>query len=344
LTLRHCTVAVRWSLGGAASAVLALSPGAAHAVCDNTAPASGTAVTCSGASPVGVDAQPGSTGVTINIQPGATVGGPFGAAVQSGSSIDNAGTVNATAGNAGLAARLDDNLITNLGTGLVAASGAGSRAMLANGNRNTLINAGTITVGGANSYGLSALTGTTLFDNVFRNSGSITTSGPGGHAVFAQQNDRALLENTGIIVTSGSNATGLRVVGGSNTLLNSGTLRTTGTDANAVYMQGSNNRLVNSGLIETTGAGDAEAVFSNTAGASFVATIENGAGAEIRSAQSVAVRGLNGQETLINAGTLVGGGGTAVSLAGGNDTVVLRTGSNVTGRLDGGAGSDLLRL
>lgn len=346
MTFRHRATAIRWSLGHAASAVLVLSPGPALAVCDNTAPASGTVVVCSGASPVGVDAQPGSTGVTITIDPGAVVGGPFGAAVQSGSRIDNAGTVNATAGNAGLAARLDDNRITNLGTGLVVTTGAGSRALLANGNRNTLINLGNITVGGANSYALSALTGpgTTLVDNVFRNSGTITTTGPSGHAIFAQQNDRALLENTGTITTSGSNATGLRVVGGSNTLTNSGTLRTTGTDANAVYMQGNNNGLVNTGLIETTGAGNAEAVFSNTAGASFVTTIENAAGAEIRSTQSVAVRGLNGQETLINAGTLVGGGGTAVSLAGGNDTLVLRTGSSITGRLDGGAGNDLLRL
>ena len=104
MTFRHRATAIRWSLGHAASAVLVLSPGHALAVCDNTAPASGTAVVCSGASPVGVDAQPGSTGVTITIDPGAVVGGPFGAAVQSGSRIDNAGTVNATAGNAGLAA------------------------------------------------------------------------------------------------------------------------------------------------------------------------------------------------------------------------------------------------
>ena len=54
LTFRQRSPAIRWSLGGAASAVLALSSGEA-AVCGNTAPASGTAVRSTVAS-VGVRA------------------------------------------------------------------------------------------------------------------------------------------------------------------------------------------------------------------------------------------------------------------------------------------------
>lgn len=48
--------------------------------------------------------------------------------------------------------------------------------------------------------------------------------------------------------------------------------------------------------------------------------------------------------TLTNAGTITGGGDTAIQLSSGDDTLVLNTGSNIDGIVDGGAGIDLARL
>jgi autotransporter-associated beta strand protein len=51
-----------------------------------------------------------------------------------------------------------------------------------------------------------------------------------------------------------------------------------------------------------------------------------------------------GADVLDNYGTIVGNSGRAVNLEGGDDTLDLHTGSTVTGRLDGGAGTDTLNL
>lgn len=83
-------------------------------------------------------------------------------------------------------------------------------------------------------------------------------------------------------------------------------------------------------------------MLSNTTGASFVARIENTG--SITSARSYAVRGVNGQENLINAGLIRSDAGTAIDLRGGNDTLTLRTGSQIVGLADGGAGTDRVVL
>lgn len=318
---------------------------AAWAACDNLAPASAVTVMCTGPGSPPVIAAGASTGVTVNILGGATLGPVTGVEVQGASRVDNAGTIGASAGSVGIAGRLNDNVLVNQASGIVQTVGASTAAIVANGNRNQLLNFGLISTQNGNAYGLAMLTfpGNTLVDNVLTNSGTIRTLGTGAHAMFAEQNDRAAITNTGTIETRGTNATGLRAVGGSNAIVNNASVQTFGGGANATYVQGNNNSVLNRGRLETNGA-DAEAVFSNTAGSSFVATITNEAGASIVSAQSLAIRGLNGQETVINAGTISSGAGTAMALGGGNDSVVLRTGSVVNGSVDGGAGTDGVRL
>ncbi|VTU17898.1 Extracellular serine protease precursor [Variovorax sp. SRS16] len=325
--------------------VLTSFTGSALAACDNTTPGTGVTVTCSGASATPVNAQVGSTGVTVNVLGGASLNAVSGVVVQGASRVDNAGTINASSGSVGIAARLDDNVLVNEAGGVVQTVNPSTAAIVANGNRNQLLNFGLISTQNSNAYGLSILTfpGNTLVDNVLTNSGTIRTLGTGAHAVFAQQNDRATITNTGTIETRGTNASGLRAVGGSNVVTNASSVQTFGADSNAVYVQGNNNSVVNRGQIGTSGS-NAEAVFSNTAGSSFTATITNEAGASITSAQSLAIRGLNGQETVINAGTISSGAGTAISLGGGNDMVVLRTGSVINGSIDGGAGTDGVQL
>ena len=83
-------------------------------------------------------------------------------------------------------------------------------------------------------------------------------------------------------------------------------------------MQGTNNSLTNSGIIHATGA-KSDGVLANTLGASFVSTIRNTG--SIISDRGFAVRGVNGQETLINSGLISSGAGTAIDLRAGKDTL-----------------------
>jgi hypothetical protein len=104
------------------------------------------------------------------------------------------------------------------------------------------------------------------------------------------------LINTGTVSTSGSNARAASILGGSGTINNSGTLSTSGAASNAAYLQGNNDQLINSGKISATGA-SADAVSS-----SFTATIQNLAGGQIISQNGSAIRTLNANTTIINAG------------------------------------------
>ncbi len=93
-------------------------------------------------------------------------------------------------------------------------------------------------------------------------------------------------------------------------------------------MQGNANVLTNSGTIEARGAGS-DAVFSNTAGSSFTATIQNLAGGQIISQAGPAIRTLNGATTIVNAGLIAGNSGTALAGGTGNVTFILQTGSQI---------------
>jgi hypothetical protein len=179
--------------------------------------------------------------------------------------------------------------------------------MAANGTGNTLINNGSITTSGPNAYGMSAAWGQT-------NVGQLNNT----------------LVNTGSVTTSGSNARAASIIGGSGTINNSGNLSTSGANSPTAYLQGNNDTLVNAGTITATGT-DSDAVFSNTAGSSFTATIENRAGGQIFSQSAAAVRTLNGASTVINAGLLQSGGTTAISMGNGANTLILQTGSQIIG-------------
>ena len=119
---------------GAATATIfmllfAVFTSSAAAQCSNTAPPSNTTVTCSGNSSTAVVAVAGSTGVAINVVPGASVSASHSTAVpspilsvQQNSTITNNGTLSLSGG---------------------AGTGGINRgvAMLANSNGNTLTNA-----------------------------------------------------------------------------------------------------------------------------------------------------------------------------------------------------------
>jgi outer membrane autotransporter protein len=289
-------------------------------------------VTCSGASTTPVVAVAGSTGVTINVVPGASVSAAHTTAVsfpllsvESSSVITNDGTLTLTGGggsgtNRG-AAMLGDangNALTN--NGAISTSGGFNDGMAANGSGNTLINNGTITTTGPNAYGMTAAWGQT-------NTGQLNN----------------MLINTGSVTTSGSNARAASILGGSGTINNSGTLATTGSSSNGAYMQGNNDQLINSGKIIVSGT-TSDAVFSNTVGSSFTATIQNLSGGQIISANGAAIRTLNGATTIINAGLLQSDVGTAINGGTGNVSLILQTGSTIIGTANGGSGTNTVTL
>ena len=327
-----------WKLGvGGAAILTGAVPVGAYAACTSTAPASGTSVTCSGASVPSVVAVGGSSNVTINIDNTATgsyalttTPTPF--SVDTSSAITNSGNLSMSGNGTGVANRgamllgvNNGNTITNAAGGVISTTGAYNDGIAANGNNNTLVNNGTITTTGNNSYGMTAAWGQ-------------SNTGASGNT----------LTNTGTVTTSGNNARAASLLGGNGTINNSGTLTTNGHDAPAVYMQGNNNTLNNSGTIQTTGTatsgGSVDAVVSNTLGSSFTATINNQAGGRIISNNGIGVRSTNGATTITNAGLIQGGGGTAIQGGNGNVTLILQTGSQIIGAANGGGGTNTVTL
>ncbi|RKF46141.1 autotransporter outer membrane beta-barrel domain-containing protein [Paraburkholderia fungorum] len=309
----------------------ALTP-SAMAACSNTAPASNTTVTCTGSISSAVVAQTGSTGVTINADN--TTSGSFARttapvvfSVDTTSTINSSGTFSLTGGGgtgtvrgAVLLGVGNGNQITNASGGSITTTGAYNDGMAANGSGNTLTNRGSITTSGPNAYGMTAAWGQT-------NSGQLNNT----------------LINSGTVTTSGSNARAASILGGSGTINNSGTLSTSGASSPTAYLQGNNDQLINSGTITASGSGS-DAVFSNTAGSSFVATIQNLAGGSIISQNGSGIRTLNGNTTITNAGLVQSGIGTAITMGNGNNTLILQTGSAINGAADGGGGANTVIL
>ena len=70
----------------------------------------------------------------------------------------------------------------------------------------------------------------------------------------------------------------------------------------------------------------------------------NAGNARFISGDGSAIQTGEGADVLSNYGAIVGDTGRAINLEGGDDTLNLFTGSSITGRIDGGAGSDTLNL
>ncbi|MEO6919314.1 MAG: autotransporter domain-containing protein [Collimonas sp.] len=303
-----------------------------YAACSSNTPASNVSVVCSGSNISPVLAQAGSSNVTISLDASVVTGiahsvSPITFSVDTASSIVNNGSLTLTGGGgsgtnrgAALLGVHNNNQLTNASQATITTTGAFNDGMAANGSGNTLTNQGTITTSGPNAYGMSAAWGQT-------NVGQLNNT----------------VNNSGTVTTSGSNARAISILGGSGSVVNSGKLSTSGADSPTAYMQGNNDKLTNSGTITATGNGSA-GVFSNTAGSGFIATIVNQAGGQIISQQGPAVRTLNGSTTLINAGLLQSGSGTAVAMGTGKNQLILQTGSVIVGAADGGgnAGTSLL--
>ena len=339
---------------GLLAGISTLACDAALAACNNNAPASGQTVTCNTSAPnpdtTGVQALAGSSNVTVNVLSGAaiTVNAISAIGVVAQSAATNNGTLTISGGGRGMFGSGDGNVFTNGTTGVITTSGAGTNAIEASSNGNTLVNHGTITTLTGTSRGL-AITGVVQRNNnTLINTGTITTSGPQSHGLFVQTGDNNTFNNSGAITTAGAGARAIFSTGQFASVVNTGTLLTTGgqsggTNNSTVFLQGNANRLTNSGTIEARGL-DANAVFSNTVSGSFTALIENLAGGRLISQQGPTVRSLNGATTVVNAGLIAGNSGQALAMGNGNDTLVLQTGSQIIGLADGGGGSNTVRM
>jgi outer membrane autotransporter protein len=218
-----------------------------------------------------------------------------------------------------------------LGIGIYANNGAGI----------SITNTGSITTAG--NLGSGIVMGGAA--STLNNSGTVTTAGTGAFGL-AIEGENHTVTNSGTITTAGADASGVFIgprggtIGGGGTMTNTGTITTTGPNAHGVFMNGGTNNLTNSGTIRTSGPtsfGISLVSFADAI-ASQVTSIVNQASGVIRSEQYTAIATTNGDETVDNAGTLIGGNGIAVSLGQGTDTLILRGASVVQGAMDGGAG------
>ncbi|WP_338243391.1 autotransporter domain-containing protein [Aurantiacibacter hainanensis] len=178
------------------------------------------------------------------------------------------------------------------------------------------------------------------FGVILSGGGAITNEGTisgdfGGVAIQSQGGDAgqvAVLVNTGTI--EGGTYSGAQFFGSVNDVevTNSGTIE--GAEVGLAAYSNGDFTLVNSGTIR----GQAIGVDAPNLGA---ASITNSG--TIVGVTDVALTTAS-QTTLINSGTLQGGGDYAVILGAADDTVILQTGSNIVGAVDAGDGTDSLTL
>ncbi len=300
--------------------------------CDIVTPASGQTTTCSANAPnpsaVPVIAVNGSTGVTVLVQPGATVNvtGGNGVLIRDQSTVTNQGTVISNTdtfdglsaqGTPGGAGR---DVLTNGGS--IATFGMDSEGMYNQSASVRMTNdtAGSIVTSGASSSAMldrsPALSGANAVNGTLINRGAITTFGDGSSGMESDTSGD-VLTNAGSISTSGANAYGLLANGGGagNTLTNDGTITTTGTNAHGIVSNDATPGVItNTGSIAAHGAGALGAYIDRSV------TLVNAAGATISSDRDNAIDA-NGGGTFNNAGT-ISGGNVGLSLVGGNATIV----------------------
>ena len=239
----------------------------------------------------------------------------------------------------------------------------------------TVINEGQITTG----YNAVFMTGTGRVENAagatitagtgaiwFGNAGSVGTvinSGTitGNATTVVLESGGSVTNNaTGIIQnTNGANALSIRD-GTSREVINHGIIRASGDFYDAGIAGGGVITNSATGLI----SGTYNAIWSITAGGASTITnagtlratnMTTGGGAiEMQVGGSIDNSGImegtlgvdvtGGTASVINSGTITGGGGIAIRFAGGNDSLTLRPGSAITGSINGAGGTDTFTL
>jgi len=283
-------------------------------------------------------------GSVTNLAGGVIEGNRRGVTLANGGSVSNAGTITGNAASIRIVALANDpgrtGSVTNSGTlngsveliGLAGASVTNSGAILAPGSTGvfsdsplSISNAtgGTIVGGGLgiDAQGSLALT----------NAGSITGNGTTG-----VQLKSGSINNVAGGTISG-NTIGIYFVNGAGSVINAGTISALNSNAGVAFNSmgaAAPSTVLNSGTI------NGSVQFGDNQSGSLT-----NSGSIIGRGSDFAVWSIT-PTTITNSGSISTTGSTAISLLGTNtaDTVTLQTGSLITGAVDGGSGTDTLRL
>ncbi|CAG9186968.1 autotransporter family protein [Cupriavidus pinatubonensis] len=324
---------------------LGLRPDVALAACDLAAPADGQTATCTPLAPnpatTPIVAQPGSSRVTVTIEPNAELAVAAGSAVvvREQSLVDNGGTLRGT-GDAAPTVLMQGtgNTLDNRGT--IIATGTASHAVFVDGNAPaTVRNSGTLLATGTDSSGLQGGTALTVTNTA---AGRILSDQ--SNAIFA--NHGITLDNAGLIH---SDATSIIVNNGPSSIDNTGTIESLsgnaiGATRAAVVI--TNRGTISGGFraIDLDVGNDVVNMLGGTIRGAIVLR-EGDDRFEMSGGQVDAVDMGPGRDTVVISGGQVNG---AIALGDDSDAATLRglTDANLAGmpRLDGGSGLDSLTL
>ena len=212
----------------------------------------------------------------------------------------------------------DNNTLNN--AGLIDQQGNEIAILFSNGNNNIFKNSGTITTsadngGAAVEFNASSSTGNTI-DNL--KGGRIITKGNAAHGIRAGSNNKTIT-NAGAITTEGLSAYGI-YIDANNTVVNHGTITTTGPFASAISVA-RGNTITNSKSGRITTTGESSHGIAIAASGSGETTITNSGAISVTGRNAHAISTNRGNSTITNHGTLSSRNGDAVNLSGNNNTV-----------------------
>ena len=294
----------------------------------------------------GVDFQ-GSSG-TVNNQTGGTISGlRHGITTDTGVVVVNASGATITGRNGSGVGSDGTGTVTNYGTitGAYAGNGTGDGDGVDIDFAATITNFGTIQGTGAGGFDSGGRAnnseGISIGGGTIANSGLVSGAGP---AIVVNNDSNTDGSRSGVAATTITNNAGATIVGqggfairlenktgtaaDNDTIVNYGTIIGNGSipDPNAIVT-------LQNGTPDTGSVGTLDGVtYTGTGSARFI----RGDGSAIQMGE--------GADTLTNYGTIVGNSGRAINMEGGNDTINLATGSSITGRIDGGSGTDTINL
>jgi uncharacterized protein with beta-barrel porin domain len=327
--LRHCRIpalaacALVAVLPMTSTAMAACAPPAVNAA----SPAPGTTVTCRGATTDqnGTDGYGtgNQTGITINVNTGATV---------TGSGANGIFVGDATVNNLGSISASGDAITTLIGSITVTNSGSiqatGHDGILAQGGATVINNATGIITGGTAAVAGRTSVNVTNFGNIAGDNTGVATQGIAtvvNYGSITGGNNEAIIGNNGVVVTNNAGASisssvgiGIEAFTGVSSVVNAGSIvgATNGINANSGSIT-----ITNSGSISATNYG----VVANAG-----VTVTNGIGGSI-TASGDAITTLIGSLTVTNSGSIQAIGHDGI-LAQGSATVI----NNATGIITGG--------
>jgi uncharacterized protein with beta-barrel porin domain len=251
----------------------------------------------------GINAQ--DTGLSVTNKLGATIQGSIGIQGVGIGKVINSGLITGLTGGGG-------------GEGIDFAANNTSMVTVTN-------NATGVITGDANGINANSAT-------VF-NHGTISAPTAGGGGTGINANTLVLTNyKTGLVTGDAFGVSGSQTP--HLTITNFGTISATG--LGGIAIQGNVVNVTNSGTVSAISGGGSLNAISMTSG-----SVTNNAGGVITS-DSIAI-GSSGNTSVFNAGTINGGGGTAISFAGGGNALTLAPGSVINGTAQG-SGTDTFQL